>query len=106
MLISGNFLPVPSSQSGNPIAQDTQSDRGRSTLDLSRDTERQTRQQTVEYVFRGEFFDEVENDQRNQSNVNQQIDPANREAISSYVETNATSAIVPERQGRFVDIFI
>ena len=106
MLISGNFLPVPSSQSGNPIAQDTQSDRGRSTLDLSRDTERQTRQQTVEYVFRGEFFDEVENDQRNRPNVNQQIDPANREAISSYAENSLTPTTNTERQGQYLDLFI
>lgn len=106
MHISGNFLPIPSSQSGNALAQESSTGRERATIDLSRDTESQSRQQTVEYVFRGEFFEDVVNDQQSQSNVNQQIDPANREAISSYVETNATSAIVPERQGRFVDIFI
>ena len=106
MLISGNFLPVPSNQFGNPVVQDTQSDRGRSTLDLSRDTERQTRQQTVEYVFRGEFFDDVVNDQRNQSNINQQIDPANREAISSYVENSSTPQVISERQGQYLDLFI
>ena len=106
MHISGNFLPVPSSQSGNALAQESQSGRGRATIDLSRDTENQSRQQTVEYVFRGEFSEDLVNDQPNRPNVNQQIDPANREAISSYLETNATTAIAPERQGRFLDIFI
>lgn len=107
MQISGNFLPVASNQSGNSLTQDALPGRPRATLDLSPDAERQGRQQTVEYVFRGDLFEDVVNDQRNQNNINQQIDPANREAISSYVETgNTGTSFDNERQGRFLDIFI
>ena len=111
MQISGNFLPVPYSQSGNSLARDTPSDESRAALELSRDDEQRGQQQTVEYVFRGEFFEDVVNDQRNhansnRANINQEIDPANRAAISSYLEAGAGSVAQPERQGRYLDIFI
>ena len=105
MLISGNTLlalPPPSSDSAG------QSFNARSSAQLERykDTEQQSRQQTVEFVYRGELVDEIVFDEQNRSRYSQQIDPANQYAISTYQDINTASLQRPERQGRMLDLFI
>jgi len=105
MFVSGSTLPVPSGffeQSPNPQLADQR----QAGVERYQDTGRQSRQQTVEYVFRGEFDDELLFDEQNRYANAQLIDPANREAISAYVDTDTVSLQRPERQGRLLDVFI
>lgn len=105
MLIPGNSLPVLSNQTGLSPQPDSVR-QGRQALDRHRETEPQNRQQTAEYVFRGELLDDVVSEHQNRPINHQQIDPANRTAISSYLDTDSVSLHQPVRQGRLVDIFI
>ncbi|MCP4077761.1 MAG: hypothetical protein GY744_16435 [Gammaproteobacteria bacterium] len=97
MKISGNLLPLPSSSVNQGL-----SDNRQPLSERQLESEHKNRQQTVEYVFKGEILEDVSADERNQNPYMQSIDPANLGAISSYV--NSYSAV--SRQGQLVDIFI
>jgi len=89
-----------------PAANDEQRqafERGRSQNDLV-DTQR-TRQDSSEYVFRGEILESVQNEKRYNPQFNQQIDPQNREAIFIY-QTTSVSRTETESLGRMIDRFI
>lgn len=105
MLISGSSLPILSNQTDLSARQNSVRP-DRQTLDRNRDAEPQSRQQTTEYVFRGELLDDVVSQQQNRPFNRQQIDPANRTAISNYLDTDSLSLQQPDRQGHLVDIFI
>lgn len=105
MLISGNTLPALPSPSSESSGQSFNA-RNNAQLERYRDTEQQSRQQTVEFVFRGELVDEIAFDEQNRAQSNQQIDPANRYAISTYRDIDTASLQRPERQGRMLDLFI
>ncbi len=97
MQISGNLLPAPSSSNNQEL-----SDNRQFTSERKLDSGHRNRQQTVEYIFKGEILEEVAYQQQNRNPYSQSIDPANQAAISSYSESGS---VVP-RQGRLVDIFI
>ena len=97
MKISGNLLPPPSSSINQSL-----SDNRQPLSERQLESEHKNRQQTVEYVFKGEILEDVSADDRNQNPYTQSIDPANQGAISSY--ENSYSAI--PHQGQLVDIFI
>lgn len=106
MQVSGLTLPVlANSTSENKTGQNV-FDRSRAQLQRYQDTEQQPRQQTVEYVLRGELVDEIAFDEQNRSQSTQQVNPANRYAISTYNDINTVSLQRPERQGRMLDLFI
>lgn len=105
MVISGNTLPVLSGFSYG-AADPGRFDRQQPALDRNRESEQQNRRQTVEYIFRGDFDEQIYSDQQSKSSYNQQIDPANQGAIFSYIDTETLSTQRPERQGRMLDIFI
>lgn len=105
MLVSGNTylaLPPPSSESSGQSFNA----RNNAQLERYRDTEQQSRQQTVEFVYRGELVDEIVFDEQNRARYSQQIDPANQYAINTYQDINTASLQRPERQGRMLDLFI
>ncbi|MCK4708777.1 MAG: hypothetical protein KAU21_09180 [Gammaproteobacteria bacterium] len=97
MRISGKFLPAPS----NPVNKDL-SDNRQPLSERNLDTGQKHRQQTVEYVFKGEILEEVASEDHNRTPYPQSIDPANQSAISSY----SNSSSQPPRQGHLVDIFV
>ena len=89
-----------------PTANDEQRqtfDRGRAESDFG--DSRRTRQESTEYVFRGEILESVENDKRYKPQFNQQIDPQNREAISNY-QTTSVARTESESLGQLIDRFI
>lgn len=91
-----------------PAANDEQRqtfDRGRADADNDFADSRRTRQESTEYVFRGEILESVENDKRYKPQFNQQIDPQNREAISNY-QTTSVARTEAESLGRVIDRFI
>ncbi len=97
MQISGNLLPPPS----NSLNQ-SQSDNRQPLSERKLESEHKNRQQTVEYVFKGEILEDIAFEDRQQNPYTQSIDPANQSAISSY--ENSDSATL--RQGHLVDIYI
>jgi hypothetical protein len=106
MLISGNTLPALPTPVGESSDQQLNA-RSRAQLERYQDTEQQSRQQTVEFVLRGELVDEIALDEQNRTKAYQQmIDPANQYAISTYMDINTASLQRPERQGRMLDMFI
>ena len=66
------------------------------------DSEQKNRQQTVEYVLKGEVLEEVGADQRQRNRYTQNINPSNQAAIANYTDTATDTT----RQGRLLDIFI
>jgi hypothetical protein len=105
MLISGNTLPALPTPVGESSDQQLNA-RSRAQLERYQDTEQQSRQQTVEFVLRGELVDEIAFDEQNRAKQYQQIDPANQYAINTYTDINTASLQRPERQGRMLDMFI
>jgi exonuclease V gamma subunit len=105
MLISGNCLPALPTPVGE-FSDRALDARSRAQVERYQDTEQQTRQQTVEFVLRGELVDEIAFDEQNRAKAYQQIDPANQYAISTYIDINTASLQRPERQGRMLDMFI
>jgi len=105
MLISGNTLPVLPLPSGNAADQQPL-DQSQSSLQRHNESHQQNRQQTAEYIFRGDYDGYVNNDERANKRYQQQIDPANLSAIFSYTDTQTVSVQRPERQGYLLDIFI
>jgi hypothetical protein len=104
MVISGKYLPAVSSYSAN-------ADQGRlqqqsSALERSKDFEQQKSQQTVEYIFRGDFEEDLYSQERVSNRYNQQIDPANKTAIFSYADIQTVTLQGPQKQGRLLDLFI
>lgn len=97
MQISGNLLPPPSSSLNQSLSENRHSESKRHL-----DTDQKSRQQTVEYVFEGEVLEQVAAEGQRQKAYAQSIDPANRNAISSYEKTDSNM----DHQGRLVDIFI
>ena len=97
MQISGTLLPAPSSS-----LNQSPSDNRQPLSERKLESEHKNRQQTVEYIFKGEILEEAAFDDRNQNPYTQSIDPANQGAISSYVNSDS----VNPRQGQLVDIFI
>jgi hypothetical protein len=91
-----------------PIANDDQRqtfDRGRVNAEHDSVDSRRTRQESTEYVFRGEVLESIENDKRYQPQFNQQIDPQNRGAIYNYQATSV-SRTESEALGQLIDRFI
>jgi hypothetical protein len=92
-----------------PTANDEQRqtfDRGRaddSRNDFS-DNQR-ARPESTDYVFRGEILEPVESDKRYNPQLNQQIDPQNRQAISNY-QITSVSRTETESLGQLIDRFI
>jgi CRP-like cAMP-binding protein len=105
MIISGNTLPALPNPTGE-FSDQSLHGRNRAQIARYKDTEQQSRQQTVEFVLRGELVDEITFDEQNRSQTAQQIDPANRYAISTYIDINTASLQRPQRQGRMLDLFI
>ncbi|MFT5657410.1 MAG: hypothetical protein ACI9KN_000683 [Gammaproteobacteria bacterium] len=66
---------------------------------------RQTRQESTEYVFRGEVLQSIDSDKRYKPSFNQQVNPQNRAAISNYQSASAAE-INAQPLGRVIDIFI
>ena len=90
-----------------PTANDEQSqtfDRNRADAANDFTDSRRTRQESTEYVFRGEVLESVENDKRYKPQFNQQIDPQNRDAISNY-QTTSVERTETESLGRVIDRF-
>ena len=97
----------------NPIVRlPTTNDQQRQTFDRGRadaktdliDSQR-TRQDSSEYVFRGEILESVENNKPYKPEYNQQIDPQNRQAISNYQVTSVSRAET-ESLGQLIDRFV
>jgi len=107
MVVSGKYLPAVSSYPASGGQQDRLHQQ-QSSLERFGDSDfrQQQRQQTVEYVFRGEFDEELYPQDRIRTESAQLIDPANLDAISSYNDHRTVSPDRPQRQGRWVDIFI
>jgi hypothetical protein len=102
MPITGNYLPSPAAYGGrtdNQSLADYRAPAAQRQLDTE---QKNNRQQTVEYVFKGELLEEITTDQQNRKRNPQSIDPANQGAISRYADTAETTL----RQGRLLDIFI
>ncbi len=97
MLISGNLLPPPPGSYNQSL-----SDNQQRLSDRNSDAEKNNRQQTVEYIFKGDYLEEAVYQYENSNPYFQSIDPANQVAISSYTENSSN---LP-RQGRLVDFFI
>ena len=105
MLISGKSLPALPTPVGE-FSDRPLDARSRAQLERYQDTEKQSRQQTVEFVLRGELVDEIAFDEQNRAKAYQQIDPANQYAINTYMDINTASLQRPDRQGRMLDMFI
>ncbi|MFT4607695.1 MAG: hypothetical protein ACI9YO_001892 [Gammaproteobacteria bacterium] len=91
-----------------PTANDEQRqtfDRGRADVKEDFVDSQRTRQESTEYVFRGEILESIENDKRYNPQFNQQIDPQNREAISNY-QTTSVARTESESLGQVIDRFI
>ncbi len=104
-MISGKYLPALSLPSGNSADQ-PRLDQSRSALPRHNDSQQQERQQTIEYIFRGDVEDALFSQNQKRQQGHQQIDPARRSAIFSYTDTQTLSIHNAERQGRLLDIFI
>ena len=106
MQISGNTLPVLSSQT--PISSRQDGNRQRPVEEVQRyaDNKQQNHKQTVEYVFKGEVLEDALSGQQQKTVYPQNIDPSKRSAISSYSQTDQLSSRNQSRQGRLLDIFI
>jgi len=99
VLISGTLIPA---QKYLPAESGKQQERQHPESQRERAITQHRRQQTAEYIFRGELDEE----QARQNASFQQIDPANINAISSYNDTAAASPSNPERKGQLLDIFL
>ena len=97
----------------NPIVRlPTTNDQQRQTFDRDRadakndfiDSQR-TRQDSSEYVFRGEILESVQNNKPYKPEYNQQIDPQNRQAISNY-QVTSVSRTETESLGQLIDRFV
>jgi len=97
MRISGNLLPALP----NPLNKEL-SDNRQLLSERNLESEQKNRQQTVEYVFKGEILEETSSEDRNQNPYSQTVDPANQAAISSYSDAGSSST----RQGQLIDFFI
>ncbi|MDJ0834316.1 MAG: hypothetical protein QNJ69_12385 [Gammaproteobacteria bacterium] len=106
MQISGNTLPVLSNQSTISSRQDGTRQRPVEEVQRYADNKQQTHKQTVEYVFKGEVLEDAISEHRQKPGYQQNIDPTNRSAISSYTATDELSPYYQARQGRLLDIFI
>lgn len=106
MQISGNTFPVLSNQSALTTRQDDTRQRPAEEFQRAADNKQQNQKQTVEYVFKGEVLEDVTSEHRQKPGYQQNIDPTNRGAISSYTATDELSAYYQARQGRLLDIFI
>lgn len=99
MLISGTLIPA---QKYLPAESGRQQERQHPEPQRERAITQHRRQQTAEYIFRGELDEE----QARQNATYQQIDPANVSAISSYNDTASASPATPDRKGQLLDIFL
>ena len=97
----------------NPIVRlPTTNDQQRQTFDRDRadakndfiDSQR-TRQDSSEYVFRGEILESVQNNKPYKPEYNQQIDPQNLQAISNY-QVTSVSRTETESLGQLIDKFV
>ena len=106
MVISGKYLPAVSSFS-NP-ADPNRLHQQRSSLENFKDPDfkQHQRQQTVEYVFQGDFDEDFYAWDQVGSPYAQIVDPAKRNAIDSYLHNQTVGQPQTPRQGRIVDIFI
>ena len=104
MLVSGNNLPVLSGFIDNAPGQPS-FDRRQSQPDRGLDTDQRNRQQTVEYIFRGDLENEIDFRNEDRSTYAQSIDPANQRAISAYNDVDSDTA-ANTRQGGLVNLFI
>jgi hypothetical protein len=102
MPITGSYLPSPAAYGGRSDTQALTDYRAPATTRQLDTEQKNNRQQTVEYVFKGELLEEITADQQNRKRNPQSIDPANQGAISRYADTAETTL----RQGRLLDIFI
>ncbi|MBC8211132.1 MAG: hypothetical protein H8E21_08675 [Gammaproteobacteria bacterium] len=102
MPISGSYLPSPAAYSGRADSQSLTDYRPPATPRQLDTEQKNNRQQTVEYVFKGELLEQISADQQQRKRNPQSIDPANQGAISSYTRTAEATA----QQGRLLDIFI
>ncbi len=103
MVISGNFLPVSYTGNDSQSSNLTQNSTGQKN---SFQPHREQHNEPVEYVFQGEVLDETTNSGREKRTYQQQIDPANRTAITSYADTDSISLHQRSAQGLLVDIYI
>jgi hypothetical protein len=110
MQVSGSSLPVLSGYIDYSSSQQNLDRRSQDvTPERNPDTEARNRQQTVEYVFRGEFENSPDiSSQQSGDPYAQAIDPANREAISTYNDIGAASINTarPARQGGRVNLYV
>lgn len=110
MFISANTLPALPGFSKSVADQrklnQYRFDHQQPALQRFRESARQNRNQTVEYIFRGDYEEQFFNDARVQNNFNQQVHPANQRAIFNYIDAQTASVQRPERQGQLLDIFI
>ena len=91
-----------------PTANDQQRqtfDRGRADAKHDFIDSQRTRQDSSEYVFRGEILESVENNRPYKPEYNQQIDPQNRQAISNY-QVTSISRTETESLGQLIDRFV
>jgi len=66
------------------------------------DSQNKSHRQTVEYLFHGEMLDDATANGSSSHGYSQMIDPANKNAISSYTRQQSGEV----QQGRLLDIFI
>ncbi|MBC8508852.1 MAG: hypothetical protein H8D34_28680, partial [Chloroflexi bacterium] len=72
MQLSGNYLPIPIGNTGYSPNRDLV-EYGRPSSERQLDTDQKNRQQTVEYVFKGELLEEVVNEQQQRNRYTQAI---------------------------------
>ena len=109
MQVSGSTLPVLSGYLDYSTGQQNLDRRPPGfTPERNPDADQQNRQQTVEYVFRGEFEDTAGYENTFRNAYAQSIDPANAGAISAYNDVNASAAETRqlERQGSLVNLYV
>ncbi|MFT5226110.1 MAG: hypothetical protein ACI8XX_001863 [Polaribacter sp.] len=101
---SANVSPIVRLPTANDDQRQT-FDRGNAGAKDDFIDSRRTRQESTEYVFRGDVLESVENDKRYKPQFNQEIDPQNREAIANYQATSVTQTD-SESIGKLIDRFI
>ncbi len=104
MLVSGNNLPVLSGFIDNAPGQPA-FERRQGQAERGLDTDQRNRQQTVEYIFRGDLENEVDFRNQDRPTYAQSIDPVNQRAISAYNDVDSDSA-TRSRQGNLLNLFI
>jgi len=97
MQISG-YLPSPALPANRQSADNDRDSRAQ----IFPDSQNRAHRQTVEYLFDGEVLDDATASGSASRGYAQMIDPANKNAISSYTQQQSGVA----RQGRLLDIFI